>query len=95
MAAAIRISSDTMLVRADVGAGREELKAAVEQALGDEGFTLLDEETLFATPVAVQWLGLRASSWDLWGRDIDRAFADLRAAAAGELAEGLPPVLGE
>lgn len=95
MAAAIRISSDTVLVRLDVAAGMEETKTAVEQALASEGFTLLDEETLLATPVAIQWLGLRTSSWDLWGRDIDRAFVDLRAAAAGDLAEGLPPVLGE
>ncbi len=95
MAAAIRISNDTVLVRLDVPSGMEDVKTAVEHALSNEGFTLLDEETLLATPVAVQWLGLRASSWDLWGRDIDQAFADLRAAAAGELFEGLPPVLGE
>ena len=94
MAAAMRISDDTVLVRLDIAAGMEDAKAAVEQALSDAGFTLLDEETLLATPVAVQWLGLRVSSWDLWGRDIDKAFSDLRASAAGELFEGLPPVLG-
>jgi hypothetical protein len=39
----------------------------------------------------------RLSTWDLWGRDIDEAFADLRTAAVGGDDDilrggGLPPV---
>jgi hypothetical protein len=48
------------------------------------GYLLCDENTLFATPVAVQVLALTHSEWDLWGVDLDEAFAALRVAALGE-----------
>ena len=91
LAAAMRIAPGTVLVRLDVPPDMEPLKRSVEDALAAEGLTLLDEETLLATPVAVQRLGFRASSWDLWGRDIDDAFAALRSAAVGDL---LGPPIG-
>jgi hypothetical protein len=84
IAAAMRIGLDTILVRRDVPPDLEGARHTVEEVLAEEGLTLLDEDTLLATPVAVQRLGVRASNWDLWGRDIDEAFAALRAAAAGD-----------
>jgi hypothetical protein len=96
MAAAMRVTPDTFLVRLDVPPGMEDIRTTVQETLTNEGLRLLDEETLFAMPVAVQWLGIRASSWDLWGRDLDQGFADLRAAAGGDplMAEGPPPPFG-
>jgi hypothetical protein len=45
---------------------------------------LLDSETLLGVPVGIQLAGLRLSSWDLWGTDLDEAFAALRRAATGD-----------
>jgi hypothetical protein len=44
----------------------------------------------------MQLVGARTVTWDLWGADIDEAFADLRRAAVGGdgdmlLGGGLPP----
>ena len=80
----MRIGPDTVLVRSKVPDDAAGAKQAVEDVLKDEGLTLLDEETLLATAVAVQWLAERASSWDLWGRDIDESFARLRATAVSD-----------
>jgi hypothetical protein len=84
LAMGMRIGADTVLVRLDVPADAEEHKGVIEEVLSGQGMTLLDEETLLATPVAVQWLALRGSTWNLWGRDIDASFAALRAAAVGD-----------
>ncbi len=84
VAVALRIGPRTVLVRLDLPPGLLPVKDLVEQALASEGMTLLDSETLLAAPVAVQVLGLRASTFDLWGSDLDDAFADLRASAQGE-----------
>ena len=82
--AALRLNPRTVLVRQDlpddVSWARDKVVAAVEGA----GYVLCDENTLFATPVAVQVLALTYSEWDLWGMDIDEAFAALRVAALGE-----------
>jgi hypothetical protein len=86
-AVAIRLGPTTALVRADLPPAFAPVKEMVERLFADEGMTALDHETLLATPVAVQLLGLRASTWDLWGADIDAAFAALRAAAVGEQPE--------
>lgn len=84
--AAVRIAPRTVLVRADLPERLAEAKAEVEAALAAEGLTLFDEDTLLATPVALQLFGLRLSSWDLWGDDIDDAFAALRSGAVAEQA---------
>jgi len=84
MAMGMRIGVDTVLLRRDVPADTEDHKAMIEEVLAGHGMTLLDEETVLAIPVAVQWLALRASTWDLWGRDIDDSFAALRTAAVGD-----------
>ena len=82
--AALRLNPRTVLVRQDLPDdviwARDKVVAAVESA----GYLLCDENTLFATPVAVQVLALTYSEWDLWGMDIDEAFAALRVAALGE-----------
>ncbi len=88
VAAALRIGPTTVLVRADLPHAVADVKAQVEAALTAEGLTLLDEATPLATPVSIQVLGVRMSTWDLWGTDIDVAFAALRSAAVGE--EGAP-----
>lgn len=79
VAAALRIAEHTVLVRADLPEDFRPAKGDVEAALAAEGMTCFDEDTLLALPVALQELGLRQSSWDLWGHDIDDAFAALRA----------------
>ena len=84
VAAAMRIGARTFLVRVDLPPNLLPVKGTVEQALAAEGMSLLDAETLLAAAVAVQVLGLRFSTFDLWGADLDEAFADLRAAAQGE-----------
>ena len=99
VATAIRIGPRTFLVRLDLpGEQLEEAKRTVEEALAADGIGFLDGDTLLAAPIAIQLLGLRLSTWDLWGADIDEAFKDLRTAAAGEwddvFPEGPPPVPG-
>jgi hypothetical protein len=92
--AALRLGPGSALVRADLPEDLLPAKALVEQVLSEEGMELLDAETLFAAPVAVQMAGLRMSSWDLWGSDIDQAFAALRQAAQGggdDFLTGAPP----
>jgi hypothetical protein len=84
LAMGMRIGVDTVLVRLDVPSDAEDHKAMIEEVLAGHGMTLLDEQTVLALPVAVQWLALRASTWDLWGRDIDESFAALRTAAVGD-----------
>ncbi len=86
VAAAVRIAPRAVLVRADLPDLWEAAKAEVERALSAEGLSCFDEDTLLATPVALQLFGLRLSSWDLWGDDIDDAFAALRAGAVAEQA---------
>ncbi len=87
----------TVLVRIDVPDDLLALRRAVEAVLTSEGLTLLDNDTQLGIAVGLQMVGLRLSSWDLWGADIDDAFADLRAAAVGGtgdvlLGGGSPPV---
>lgn len=84
VAAAVRIAPRTLLVRADLPERLAGAKAEVETALVAAGLTCFDEDTLLATPVALQLFGLRLSSWDLWGDDIDAAFAALRAGCVAE-----------
>ncbi len=84
LAVGMRLRPGTVLVRADLPAALAELKGSVEEVLAAEGMECLDEGTLLAEPVAVQWLALRGSTWDLWGRDIDEAFVELRSAAVSD-----------
>jgi hypothetical protein len=84
--AALRISPGTVLVRLDLPEGLEAARRSIEGVLTAEGMTLLDHDTLLGVPVALQLVGLRPSSWDLWGRDLDDAFTAMRQAAAGEFA---------
>ncbi len=84
VAAGMRIGPRTVLVRNDLPEKFLPAREAVGRALGCEGMGCFDEDTLLATPVALQALGLRVSSWDLWGDDIDVAFATLRACCIAE-----------
>jgi hypothetical protein len=81
---ALRVGPNTILVRADLPPDLESARTEVERVLTGEGLCCLDEDTLLAAPVAIQVTGMRMSSWDLWGNDIDEAFARLRAAAMGD-----------
>ncbi|MGH9124178.1 MAG: hypothetical protein ACRDZ8_05550 [Acidimicrobiales bacterium] len=82
--AALRIGPNTILVRIDLADDLQDAKPMVERALGDHGMTCVDEDTLLAAPIAIQVLGIRLSSWDLWGTDLVEAMASLRSAALGE-----------
>lgn len=84
VAAALRIGPHTVLVRDDLPEQFLWAKSAVEEALSAEGLRRLDDDTLLAAPVALQILGLRMSNWDLWGDDIDEAFAALREGCVAE-----------
>jgi len=98
VATAMRIAPRTFLLRIDIPPDLEPATRAVQQALTAAGMKCVDSESLLAAPVAIQVLGLRTSTWDLWGSDIDDSFAELRAAAAGEwddlFPQGPPPVPG-
>jgi hypothetical protein len=73
----------TVLLRTDLPADLAPVRQVVESVLTDAGLTVLDEDSPLGIAVGLQLVGLRMSSWDLWGTDIDEAFADLRAAAMG------------
>jgi hypothetical protein len=83
-AAALRVGPNTILVRIDLPEEQTDAKPLVEQALGRQGLCRLDEDSWLAAPVAIQVLGLRLSSWDLWGSDLEESMAVLRLAAAGD-----------
>ncbi|MBW3557574.1 MAG: hypothetical protein KY454_11630 [Actinobacteria bacterium] len=85
VAAALRIDDDTVLVRADLPDDLRHCKGLIESALTVERLSCLDEDTLLGLPVALQVVGLRLSSWDLWGANIDDAFSALRGAAVMEM----------
>jgi hypothetical protein len=83
-AAALRVGPNTILVRIDLPDEQTDAKPLVEQALGRQGMCCLDEDSLLAAPVAIQVLGMRLSSWDLWGTDLEESMAALRSAAMGD-----------
>lgn len=83
-AVALRLAPRALLVRVDGTAEAATIVRGVEEALTAAGLARLDESTLLGVPVALQLVGLRLSEWDLWGDDLDLAFAELRAVAAGE-----------
>lgn len=83
VATALRIGPRSFLVNREMPGDLARAKEIVEEVFTSEQMSLLDEETLFGPAVGVQMVGLRYTSWDLWGADIDQAFADLRVAAAG------------
>ena len=79
----LRLGPRIFLLRADAQEAVGTFVSPTEHAVREAGMVLLDERTLLATPVALQRLGLRISEWDLWGDDIDEAFARLREIAVG------------
>lgn len=81
---ALRIGRATVLVRLDLPDDLAWVRGPIEAALTVTAMACLDADTLLAAPVALQVLGLRLSNWDLWGTDIDDAFAALREGAVGE-----------
>ena len=81
--AALKIGARTVLVRTDLPDDMVELRQKIEAVLAGEGLVLQDEDTKLALPVATMMVAARLSTWDLWGADIDEAFADLRLAAVG------------
>ncbi len=83
VAIALRIGPRTVLVRTDLLDDHVELRSRIEEVLSEEGLALQDEDTQLALPVATMMVALRLSTWDLWGADVDEAFADLRLAAVG------------
>lgn len=89
--AALRLTPGTVLVRRDVPDDVRAMVPRIEAALEVAGMAPLDENTLLGVPVALQMVGIRLSDWDLWGADIDVAFAALRAIATGDL----PPAAGQ
>lgn len=89
-AAGLRLGPDVVLVRLDLPEDVDDVRRPLEAALAAEGLVRLDDVTTLALPVALQVLGLRLSSWDLWGRDLDDAFSALRFAAIGD--QELPPI---
>jgi len=96
MPLALWIGPRSVLVLFDIPEQLAAIRAVVEQALSGEGLTKLDEQSPLGIAVGVQLVGARTVTWDLWGADIDEAFAALRRAAVGGdddmlLGGGLPP----
>ena len=96
MPLALWVGPRTVLLLFDVPEEMVDIRAAVACALTSEGLTLLDQQQPLGIVVGMQLVGARTVTWDLWGADIDEAFADLRTAAMGGeddmlLGGGLPP----
>lgn len=81
---AICVAPEVVLVRTDLPDELRGHRDTAEAQLRSSGLTLLDEETLWGVPVALQLAGLRLSSWDLWGIDMEWAFEAVRAVAVGQ-----------
>jgi hypothetical protein len=93
---ALWIGSRTVLLLFDLPDGLVDIRATVAETLTEEGLTMLDEQSPLGIAVGVQYVGARTVTWDLWGADIDEAFAALRRAAVGGdddmlMGGGLPP----
>ena len=98
MPLALWVGPRTVLVLFDIRDDHADLRDRVRETLAGEGLELLDEQSPLGVAVGVQLVGARAATWDLWGDDIDTAFAELRKAAVGGdddmlLGGGLPPSL--
>ena len=96
MPLALWVGPRTVLVLFDARDDVLDVRETVEAALGAEGLSKLDEQSPLGIAVGIQLVGARAATWDLWGADIDEAFADMRRAAVGGdddmlLGGGLPP----
>ena len=96
MPLALWVGPRTVLVLFDIPDDLAAIRDTVREILAGEGLTRLDEQSPLGIAVGVQLVGARAATWDLWGADIDEAFADLRRAAVGGdddmlLGGGLPP----
>lgn len=92
----LRVGPRSFLVNRDMPDHLASAKHTVESVMATEDLEMFDEETLYGPAVGVQLVGARYTTWDLWGADIDSAFADLRVAAAGGEEDqlfggGLPP----
>lgn len=86
VAVGLWIAENVVLVRVDLPEDLLHVGAALAHALEAAGLQRLDEQSLLAGPVALQVLGFRLSTWDLWGADLEIAFEALRRAAVGEQA---------
>ncbi len=96
MPLALWLGPRTVLLLFDLPDDLVEIRASVAGALAGEGLELLDEQSALGVAVGMQLVGARTVTWDLWGTDIDEAFAELRRAAVGGdddmlLGGGLPP----
>ena len=83
MPLAVRIGERSVLARRDVPEGGLPLRTLAEEVLVTEGLSLLDEDTPLGIPAGIQLAGLRVATWDLWGVDIEQAYACLRQAVVG------------
>ncbi len=97
MPLALWVGPRTVLLLFDIPDDLADLRARVEETLAGEGLTMLDAQSPLGIAVGVQLVGARAATWDLWGDDIDAAFAELRKAAVGGdddmlLGGGSPPL---
>jgi hypothetical protein len=96
MPLALWLGPRSVLVLYDAPDDVVDVRTGVEETLASEGLTKLDEQSLLGIAVGIQLVGARAATWDLWGADIDEAFAALREGAVGGaddtlLGGGLPP----
>ena len=96
MPLALWIGPRSVLLLFDLPENLVDIRASVADALKSEGLSLQDEQSPLGVAVGMQYVGARTVTWDLWGADIDEAFADLRKAAVGGdddmlLGGGLPP----
>ncbi|HVL97786.1 MAG TPA: hypothetical protein VM324_00645 [Egibacteraceae bacterium] len=78
-----------VLMRGEVPAVAEPVRAALQDAMEAVGVLLVEEESVLAGAVAAELAVPRGFEWDLWARDADEAREVLAARALGQ-AVGIP-----
>lgn len=84
VSAAVRLSQDSVLLRRDLPPDLAGCANALESHLRSNGLDLVDPDTRLGDIAAIQTIGIRGGSWDLWGRDASTARRDLERVVMGD-----------
>lgn len=88
---AIRLSSDAVLVRAELPDELAEQTAQVAEALTEAGLHHIEERTVLGHVIGIEVAGIRGSEWDLWATEAAVGHTALKERALGDIAERIDP----